>query len=354
MKLAIISVTSGGAALAERLQALLTADGLTADLYRRQGRGGGGQAYDSLTALISRIFAGYDGLVFIMATGIVVRSIAPLIRDKRTDPAVVVIDEQGRHAISLLSGHLGRANQLALLVAERLGADPVITTATDIQGKTAPDVIAAAFGLAIEPFARLKAINSLLAEGQPVAYILDESLPEAEAYAGWLRQRDVGFRPLAAWTADHSAAVLITDKQVAGAAAQLYLRPKTLVAGVGCRRGTAADAILAALAAACGSAGRRLLAIKTIASVSLKADEAGLLAAARAIGAKTAFYDAVVLERVVAEQDLTISQFVKDKIGVGSVCEAAAICGAGNPKLLLTKRKYPGITVALAEVRSGL
>ncbi|MDU4960339.1 MAG: cobalt-precorrin 5A hydrolase [Sporomusaceae bacterium] len=354
MKLAVISVTGGGAALAERLQELLAADGLSVDLYRKQGRGSAGQEYDSLPPLISRLFSAYDGLVCIMAAGIVVRAIAPLVQDKRTDPAVVVIDEAARHVISLLSGHLGRANQLTLDLAARLGADPVITTATDVLGKTAPDVLAAAFDLAIEPFERLKPVNSLLAEGQSVDFVVDASLPQAKVYQDWLRQRRVEAVALADWTDRDCAAVLITDKQLAGAASPLYLRPKTLVAGIGCRRGTPAATILAALADACGSVGRSPQAVGTIASVSLKADEAGMLAAAESIKAKTEFYEPAVLERITAEQELTISQFVKEKIGVGSVCEAAAICGAGNPTLLLRKQRYPGITVALAEARSGL
>jgi cobalt-precorrin 5A hydrolase len=356
MRLAIVSVTSQGAKLGRKLQELLTGGEFTAiDGYSKQGRGErNDQEYENLSVLVNKIFSQYDGFVFIMATGIVVRTIAALIQDKRTDPAVIVSDETGKHVISLLSGHLGRANYLATLIAGRLAATPVITTASDVQGKMAPDVMAAEVHLTIDPFGRLKKINTMLVEGQNVSYFLDEMLPEAGAYADWLRRNGVSFRPLNEFPADADASILITDKQVATDLIHLYLRPKTLVAGIGCRRGTEKARLLAALADACSRVGRSLYSVGKIASVSIKADETGLLAAAQELAAETLFFEPAVLSNVVSEQGLETSEFVKNKIGVGSVCEAAAICGAKNNQLLVKKQMYQGITIALAEVKSGL
>lgn len=385
MRLAIISITSEGAKLGNRLKTLLTdrmgiteptipmtgMDSTTiqrnlnrplnevwfdaVDVYSKHGRGCSlDQKYAKLADLVNRIFFQYDGFVFIMATGIVVRTIAPLIQDKRTDSAVVVMDEKGVHVISLLSGHLGRANYLTTLIAGRLMANPVITTASDVQGKIAPDVMAAECHLTIVPFQQLKSINTMLVEGKNISYFLDESLSSADIYADWLGRNGVSFRSLNEFPADADASIFITDKIVATDLVHLYLRPKTLVAGIGCRRGIEKASVLAALTEACAGIGRSIDSVGMIASVSIKADETGLLEAAAAIGAKTLFFEPALLERVVSEQGLAISEFVKSKIGVGSVCEAAAICGSKNNQLLLKKQAvYRGITIALAEVKSG-
>ena len=349
MRLAIFSLTSQGAKLGQKIRGLL-ADGAfpVVDTYCKQSKGGSeDREFNTLAAAVTDLFAKYDGLVFIMATGIVVRTIAPLLQDKRTDPAIVVMDEKGRHVISLLSGHLGRANHLTNVLAERLAAAPVITTASDVQGKTAPDVVAAELRLAVSSYSRLRQMNNQLVEGQPVQYFLDERLPGAAAYAGWFKQNQVDFQLFSEFPAAAGTNVLITDRLAADSAG-LFLRPKTLVAGIGCRRGTAKEQILQALEDACTGVGRSMASVGLIASVSLKADEVGLLAAAAAIDADTVFYEPEILNQVVNEQDLTISDFVKEKIGVGSVCEAAAICGAKNNQLLLKKKTYQGITVALA------
>ena len=355
MRLAIVSVTSQGARLGRELQGLLTGGEFSAiDAYSKLGRGGNqDREYDTLAVLITELFTQYDGFVFIMATGIVVRTIAPLIRDKRIDPAVIVMDERGKHVISLLSGHLGRANYLANVIADRLAATPIITTASDVQGKIAPDVMAAECRLGVSPFLILKRINTMLVEGQTVGYFLDESLPEASTSAAWLRQHGISYRMLSEFPAGADASILITDQHIATDAIHLFLRPKTLVAGIGCRRGMAKEKLLSALADACASTGRSIDSVGKIASVALKADEIGLLKAAQEIAAETLFYEPAVLNRIVTEQNLTVSEFVNDKMGVGSVCEAAAICGANNSQLLLKKQTYQGVTIALAEVKSG-
>jgi cobalt-precorrin 5A hydrolase len=148
MKLAIISVTKNGALLAEKLAKNLT---FKTDLYAKVDRDADVPAeyYDSLSRLVDSIYNVYDGLIFIMATGIVVRVIAPHIRDKRFDPAVVVMDEAGEYAISLLAGHIGGANELARIISRAIDARPVITTATDVIQKPAADILAVKLGLEI-------------------------------------------------------------------------------------------------------------------------------------------------------------------------------------------------------------
>jgi cobalt-precorrin 5A hydrolase len=353
MKLAVISVTCKGAALAQKLAASLE----DVTLYAKAGRDNGqAQPYTKLGELISRIFPLYDGLIFIMAAGITVRVIAPYVQDKRFDPAVVVIDDGGNHAISLLSGHLGGANELTQRASEAIGARPVITTATDVADKVAPDVLARKLGMAIEPFQRLKTINAILAGGQDIMFYLDYSLVGAAKIMALAEKLGVALLDMAEgletkkWQ-QAAAAVFITDKVVEIDVPYLCLRPRSLVVGIGCRRGAAKELILNALAAACRKVGRSTLSIQKLASVDIKQDEQGLLAAAEELGVIPEFFTPEQLAACVSEHKLSVSNFVKDKIGVGNVCEAAALLAAHETVLVLGKTKYPQVTIAIAEAR---
>jgi cobalt-precorrin 5A hydrolase len=296
-------------------------------------------------------------LVFIMAAGIAVRVIAPHVQDKRYDPAVVVIDDGGNHAISLLSGHLGGANELTETIAKAIGASPVITTATDVAGKLAPDVLSRKLGLAIEPFNKLKTLNALLAGGGEIAFYLDASLRNAKELAEEAQKLKVTLGDMAEcvetkkWQRD-AAAVFITDKRVEIDIPYLYLRPKSLVVGVGCRRGTTKEHILEAITAACRKIGRSTVSIQKLASVDIKQDEEGLLAVGEELGVKLEFFSPDELQVCISKYKLSVSNFVKDKIGVGNVCEAAALLTAHETVLVLGKTKYPQVTIAIAEARS--
>lgn len=355
MKLAIISVTAKGAVLAERLAARLNSD---IAVYAKEGRAADRQAqsYTSLRELVEKIFAEYDGLIFIMAAGIVVRVIAPFLLHKCVDPAVVVIDDGGHYAISLLSGHIGRANELAREAALALAATPVITTATDVAGKVAPDVLSGKLGLKIEPFTQLKTVNAALANGESVGFFLDASLPQAGKLKAEAGKLQVNLQDFTAgiknecWRCS-AAAVLITDKLIAVEVSHVFLRPPTLIIGVGCRRGTDCEAIMAAIQAACGMIGRSVLSIRRLASVDVKQNEPGLLAAGEQLGVKLDFFDRQQLQQCVLKYKLAVSNFVQAQIGVGNVCEAAALLSARNHQLILDKTKFQQVTVAIAEAR---
>ncbi|MCE5284660.1 MAG: cobalt-precorrin 5A hydrolase [Pelosinus sp.] len=355
MKLAIISVTVKGAALAAKLAVSLAGE---TTLYAKAGRGASAKTltYTKLGELICEIFSQYDGLVFIMAAGIVVRVIAPHVVDKRFDPAVVVLDDGGNHAISLLSGHLGGANELTARVANAIGARPVITTATDVAKKVAPDVVSRKLQLAIEPFAQLKTINALLASGEEVVYYLDASLPNAGELAEKAKELKITLGDMTAcfetkaWQSQ-AGAVFITDKTVEADIPHLCLRPKSLVVGVGCRRGTSKELIVDAIETACQTAGRSTLSIQRLCSVDIKQDEEGLLAAGEDLGVGLEFFPPEKLAACIQKYKLSVSNFVIDKIGVGNVCEAAALLAAHKSHLVLSKTKFQQVTIAIAEVR---
>ena len=329
-------------------------------------------------------FAAYEAVVAIMATGIVVRSLAPVLQDKLHDPAVIVFDERGRHGISLLAGHLGGANALTRTLCAAVGADPVLTTATDTEGLLAPDAVAAHLQLRPWPHANLQACNAALLAGADVSYMLAANLPHADFYRQTLvklgvRMRDTAeqgelFTPVheasdtAVRAADELAAlahtvaaeivkaksqpvwhVCLTAEQPAQAAPQtLYLLPRALWAGVGCRRGTTAAELRAALATACQSIGRDVSWLTGLASTTFKAEEPGLQEAAAQLQLPLHFYDNATLAAVIARYQLPCSAFVAQTIGIGNVCEAAALQAvAGQGRFALRKTKLGKVTVAL-------
>lgn len=351
MKVAIISVTKNGARLAGRLAGRL---GCEAELYAKTGRGeaAAATAYDSLSELVGAICANYDGLIFIMAAGIVVRVIAPHIRDKRSDPAVVVMDETGQYAISLLSGHLGGANDLAWQVARAVGAKPVITTATDVLQRPAADVLAVRLGLKIEPFDRLKAINAAIVDGEQVAFFIDRDLANLDYYLHLAADAGVELADMERLDAgEYAAAVVVTDKQLTLQKQHIFLRPPTLAVGVGCRRGATGADIQAALGDACRRIGRSKLSIAAIGTCPAKENEPGLVAAAQELATQLKVFGNEELQRCIDRHQLATSDFVKQQIGVGNVCESAALLAGQANQLLLPKTVYNNITIAIAAAR---
>ena len=356
-KLAVVALSRGGVTLVNRLAGMLAAD--EADYYLpRQWRGlapGVASFFDPPAAhLIAELFRCYRGLVLVMAAGIAVRSIAPVLQDKKKDPAVVVVDEAGHHAISLLAGHLGGANDLARRIAALLGGTPVITTASDVLGLPAPDYLAGRFGLQPEPLENLRLVNRLLVNGNKVVYLTEDQV----VATGLSQQLAPEYRlPFLSKTSDPlpeaDALVLITPENVdlAGRLG-IYLRPPVIAAGVGCRRGVAAEEVVAALHEACRQAGYSPLSIYQIGTIELKRDEEGLTQAAEMLGLPVSYYRAAELAQCLADHpDLKRSAIVAQRIGVDGVCEPAALLGAPQGTVILTKTVFSRVTVALVRAK---
>jgi cobalt-precorrin 5A hydrolase len=304
---------------------------------------------------LSRQFEKYDAFLMIMAMGIVVRIIAPLLKDKRTDPAVLCIDELGRHVISVAAGHLGGANELTNLLARRIKANPVITTATDINKTVSFDLLAKKYNLGIKPFHHLKYFNGAMVNGEKVCVYTNLALPERLTTE--FLDAQIPVLPLESLNdagipvANHFSCILAEEDQVqiTEDKKRLLLYPKNLIIGVGCRRGTEPEFIINAIQEGVAILHKNPGAIKKIVSVDIKQDEPGILSAARYFGAKTEFFPASRLKEVIAAGDFARSQFVNKSIGVEGVCEPAAMLGGVNPKLLLKKRIFPKVAIAIAE-----
>ena len=318
MTRAYLAFTDTSLALARRL-----ADALPGSVDRC---GSGGVSLAGWTALQ---FAQSDALVFVGAVGIAVRAIAPHCRSKASDPAVVVLDECGRFAVPVLSGHLGGANNLARALAAVCGAVPVITTATDAHGIFAVDEWAKHQNCTVLEAERIKHVSSKLLAGQSVRFAAEFSVQGTPP---------AGVDP-ARTPAEADFALTLSP---AGDA--LHLVPRIGVLGIGCRRGISREAVEEAIGKVFAENRLDPAAILGVFSIDLKEHEPGLLAACAAHGWPAHFYSASQLQAVPGE--FTGSDFVRAVTGVENVCERAAFWDA--ERLLVKKTACDGVTVAVA------
>ena len=348
-KIAIWVVTPNGIKIARRIAALRP----YADTYlsvRLSEATGAILTFDKLSEELSQKFNRYAGHIFIMSTGIVVRVIAPLITGKTTDPAVVVIDDQGQHAVSLLSGHLGGANALTLQVAEIIGARPVITTATDVNRRPAIDLLAKEKNMAIENPRAIKIVNMALLTDQKIFIhdqygLLRDEIPNAIQLEGEVAI-DTVLNPPGFSLDDHTAAIFVGDRQIEFSPNVLILRPATLVAGIGCNRNTSMEEIKDLLDEVLKKNRLAGACLKRIATIDLKADEPGMVALAKDLNLPIELFSREQLNSVKDIQ--TPSTVVEKHVGVKSVCEAAAILGSQMGALIVPKQTAPNVTVAIA------
>lgn len=357
MKTAIISVTRRGALLGQQIRAAY--EGMDITCYEKEGKESGQMAtsFSSMKPLMGEWFATYDRILCIMATGIVVRMIAPYIKHKSEDPAIIVMDEGANFAISLLSGHLGGANEWTHEVATITGATPVVTTATDVNQLPAPDVLARKLHLTVEDFKELIAINAAIVDGQAVPYYVDSSLPQWEEYLQAVEDHGAvghAVKPKDMIALEEAPKVLITDRVVIVPGHTLILRPKTMTVGIGCRRDTKEALILEAVTQSLAQLGRSPKSVLSGASVIVKADEVGLLAAMKTLQWPISFFTQEEMAPLIEEEQIQESKFVKNTIGVGNVCETTALLMAQSQQLLQQKTIYPRTTVAVAQVHLKL
>lgn len=335
MKLAIFAYSRRGRETALRVKNALCAPQDRCRCFAPEKYAGG--QFEPIAAPCSRfigpLFAWADAMVFVGAVGIAVRSIAPHVRDKRTDPAVLSVDELRKFVIPLLSGHIGGANELALRLAEMIKAVPVVTTATDINGKFSVDAWAARQGLFIAGIHAAKEVSAAILERTvplccdfPVAGALP---PGTEAGSSG----DVG--------------ICISWEKKQPFDETLLLVPPVLHLGLGCRRGTPEEAIRETVEQVLAEYRIHPKAVKCAASIDLKRDEPGLLAYCERQGWPIVFYSAEALQAL--EGDFTPSERVLRVTGVDNVCERAAMMGAH--RLVVRKTAHNGVTVALAEER---
>lgn len=319
------------------------------------------QLFVKICDAVEKAFRGYDGLIFIMAAGIAVRSIAPLLKSKLEDPAVVVFDECGQYGISLLSGHIGGANLLTQQLCQAVGALPVITTATDVNHNMAPDAVAARLSLRPWPKLRIQTLNSAVLRGERVYWRIDKTLMHSIFFKQQLEKEGQSVElcspgrlfSVLPEERKQPTVVLVAEKDLPELsylpANMLCMIPRRLIAGVGCKRGTPAALVMAALETACRMVGRDRSFLAALSSTTVKRHEAGILYAADSLGCPVYFYENDQMSKVIRNLQLEESPFVRETIGIGNVCEAAAYCctGENGGRLALQKTKFEKVTVAL-------
>ena len=349
MSIVIVAITRKGAELARHLAAVLP-DGSVH--LPEKCRADDGCHYFSrpLAEELPDLFGRAERLVCVMATGIVVRLLAPYLRGKAFDPGVVVLDEAGRFAISLLSGHLGGANRLAEEVAAHLGGQAVVTTATDVDYLPAWDQVARDEGLDVEPVAHLRTLNRLLLEGETIALVDRQGLiaDQFVGVPGVVRYRSYAD----AMQSDAPGRVFVTHRylpHMENRTGMLAIRPKDLVLGIGCNRGTPADEIESAVKDALQQAFLAFASVGTVATIDAKQDEAGLSAFARKHKLPVLYFSAEELNGV--DGPTPPSEHALKAVGAKGVCEPAAILAAGGGSLLIRKQKIGNVALAVAEFR---
>ncbi len=349
---AVYALTAQGLALAELLRSGLDqADVYAITSLRAKSPACAFEAhwFESLGPVLDANFHSYACHIFITATGIAVRAIAPHLRGKLYDPAVLVLDQQGRFVISLLSGHVGGANSMARRLAAHMGAVPIITTATDVEDLPALDQLAMERGLGIVNPEAIKTISAALLAGERIG-LHDPEKRLGLAQSAWatlfipLDRANV----LAGSFPGPAVLVCATSRPDMLKGQTLLLRPSAVHAGIGCRRGEDAHNILAALEEALAQAGLSPAALVCLASIEAKQNEAGLVEAARTLGLPLRFYPPKILAGYPVSRP---SAKVRQLFGIDGVCEPAALASAaegGKARLLRGKYICKGVTVALA------
>lgn len=343
MKLSIISFTENGILLSEKIAklpheaecAIYTKCGT----YCKEGR-----TVEFVTESIGEWakeqFEERNALLFIGACGIAVRAIAPHIRDKLHDSPVLVMDENGQYVIPLLSGHVGGANELAVSIAEKIGAESVITTATDINNKFAIDLFAKKNGLTIVNKDGIAKVSSKILAGKSIAISIELGHLEKEIKL----PKEI---KLTEYPPVQRVDVVITSEDREFETA-ILLRPKEYVIGVGCRKEKEVEKIEDFIISNLQKAGISLVQLFGMASIDVKKDEPGFLGFSRK--EKIPFITYTAEELMCVEGDFHKSEFVREKVGVDNVCERAAIkmCEPEG-KLIYEKHAEDGMTIAIAK-----
>ena len=315
-KLAVLAFTEGAKNLANRIR-------LKGDYFYNKDQ--------KIKPQMARIMREYNTIVFISAAGIAVRYIAPYIKTKDVDPAVIVIDESGKFVISLLSGHLGGANEIAEKIAEKIGGTAVITTASDRLNVPAIDMFAKANNLIIEDLKTIAPVMGRVVEGKWIYYSTNTKLKYDYDFV----TDDIN---------KSEAALVVGDYYINTDLPTTYLRPLDLNVGVGAKRGKTFEEIYTALKNAFDGAKLSLKSIAEFRSIDIKKDEAGIIELADFFNRKFVCYDAETLKKV--EGDFKTSEFVSKITGVDSVSSRAAMIG--SDELIVDKYVEDGVTISIA------
>ncbi|MGN0666358.1 MAG: cobalt-precorrin 5A hydrolase [Huintestinicola sp.] len=335
MKIAIISLTDKGAETGGRISNGFGQNNTVKRFSFTSCQDA--ERYSDIRSLTSELFGSYEIIVFVCAVGIAVRMIAPHVSSKLTDPAVVAVDEQGKFAVPLLSGHIGGANAAAEKIAEYIGATPVITTATDIGRRFSPDSFAKANDLIIKDINMAKVISSAVLRGErigveselPLINIPEEIAPDCECAYGICISGNSSRNPFM-----HT----------------LNLIPRNIIIGIGCRKGVSESVLESRIINALCFAGIEPERLCAAATIDIKSDEPAIISFCKKYDIPLRVFTSEEIMKV--EGEFTSSEFVRNTVGADNVCErSAAACGG---KIIMKKNAGDGVTCAAAEINKAL
>ena len=334
MKIAIISVSDKGKNLASKLKEKLDDDStiIRTDLYHK-----------NVKKYFPILFYEYDAIIAIMASGILIRSIASLIESKVTDPAILNIDDNGNFVISTLSGHLGGANKLTHKIAELINATPVITTSTDVNKRLGIDILAKDLYLSIDDSKEILFFNKAILDEKKLNFKInpDGNFDYLFDYLNNVTlEMDVSF--------DYSKEVDADEIHVALDGHEIILKERKIVVGIGCRRGKEFEKIQEGLFKSIDELNIHKSRINMLASAEIKKDEAGILQLSKELDIPVNFVEIDKL-KLFESRDVQKSDFVYSKFGIYGVCEPSALITAGfDSKLIYKKTSYDGVTISIA------
>lgn len=377
-KTAILALTPNAKKLGLELSSFIKDSQLYVSKKIKENDDGANLIEGRFMDFVGTAFKKYSNLIFIMATGIVVRSIAPHVNDKRYDPCVIVMDEKGRNVISLLSGHIGGGNELAGYIAKKIDANPVITTSTDVNGKGALDLFVKQVGASLGNFKECtKFFNMNLIQGKRLGMLFDmagisdikELGFDMDAVRGFEMSNDVkdtiALDGLVLVTNRENTEVqkslsnIYKDLSASGKTADQLVQEdgkvkimatallKNIVIAVGCRRGKTVDEIRRALFQFLSDNGLNVKSILKIATVDLKADEEGIIALAKELEVPLEIVERSEIEKV--DHLFERSEFVKKSIGVYSVVNPVTHIKSGG-NIVAKRQSFGGITLAAGVV----
>ena len=334
MKIAIISVSKKGRELAFDLKDKLDLDStiIKCDLY-----------YKNVKKCFPILFYEYDAIIAVMASGILIRSIAPLVESKVTDPAVINIDDNGKFVISALSGHLGGANELAGKVAGLIDATPVITTSTDVNKKLGIDVLAKDLYLSIDNTKEILHFNKAILEGREISLTVNPDM-NFDYLFDYLNNVTLEINV----SIEYSPKVNTDEIHVSFDGHELKLKERKIIVGIGCRRGKECRFIYDGLKKSLNDLKISHLRVNLLASAEIKKDEKGILELSEKLNIPVEFVEIDKL-KLFESSDVSKSEFVYSKFGIYGVCEPSALIMAGfDSELIYKKTSYEGVTIAVA------
>lgn len=342
MRAAVFSVTRAGGQLALKLRNSLP----EADIYVMEKFCDDTVATlpikKPLKEIVAEEFSKKELLIFIMATGIVVRLIAPFLQHKGKDPAVLVIDEKGINVISLLSGHIGGGNLWANMLGEAIGGRPVITTASDVKGLLSIDMLALEYNCSLVDWEKGKRITSFIVDGGRVGvYTEDIALGELPyEYERVMEPSDLK---------KYSYGVYISSKLTSPLGEEIIqLFPRKYVVGIGCKLGTKKEAIIHELKEAFNHVGESYNSISKLTTIERKAQELGIIEAVKELRVPLEIIP--INEICKVQEGFEGSSFVEDTVGVRAVSGPCCYIGSNKGKILVDKWKSKGITISIAEM----